>query len=216
MSLNQLPYFDSYKNSFDECDRKLQQLALDFKGILKDLQIKPDILHHWNKLIVDWANNPEMPLYVRKSGVKYFKGSVLTHSTGRKIIPTDNGPAHWAFSMAFNGLTPLISEILNQHILKDRINVTMVKVSKDVPGVVYRCSDHFIDQPNRKGWKIAHIKPVGLKTNKKMEEINIDDLKDHFIRFMNPANMFLIPIRYSGLAEVEACLKAWKSQDPIQ
>src|SRR5579863_6499390 len=58
----------------------------------------PQVSQHWDSLIAAWAEDGSLPLYVRKAGES--RGSVMVHRSGRRLIPTDNSPAQWAFARA--------------------------------------------------------------------------------------------------------------------
>lgn len=58
------------------------------------------------------------------------------------------------------------------------------------------------------GWYVGHFDSIGLRDRKKIQEIELEKLKTHFIRFMDPGNMLLVPNEYAGLAELpEFCHK---------
>lgn len=196
---------------FSEFIPLIHQLAKQFSDFSTEFSIKPDVLKYWaNDLLPKWIEDSTMPLYVRKSGVKYLKGSEIIHDSGRTIIPVDNGPAHWAISMAFNENMPTPEEIRTDWINQDRINIAMIISKEHASKVKYKCDGHIVDNPNEKGWKVAHIEAIGLNSKTALEHKNLDELKSHFYKFMNPANMFLIPKAFSGLAEIEEFLKSYK------
>ncbi len=64
---------------------------------------------------------------------------------------------------------------------------------------------------NLKGWKLAHIEPIGLKKRQPLNERDIEDLKQHFIKFLDPSNMFLIPKNWSGIAEAEEIVEVFRA-----
>ncbi|HZW56267.1 MAG TPA: hypothetical protein VFF30_08270 [Nitrososphaerales archaeon] len=71
-------------------------------------------------------------------------------------------------------------------------------------GLKYRCAIDAMqrEDPNSKGWYVGHFDSIGLRDRKKIEEIELEKLKTHFIRFMDPGNMLLVPKEYAGLAEL--------------
>ncbi len=199
-------------NSFSdhtEFTALFQQLAKQFREATDDLKIKSNVLKYWSDdLLLKWINDPTMPLYIRKSSATYLKGKEIKHKSGRILIPVDNGPAHWALSMAFNENMPTLESVRAEWINQDRINIGMI-ISKDhASKVKYKCADHIVDNPNEKGWKVAHIEAIGINSRTPLESVDLKILTDHFFKFLNPANMFLIPKKYSGLAEIEEFLKS--------
>ena len=55
---------------------------------------------------------------------------------------------------------------------------------------------------NLQGWKLAHVVGIGIKQRKKLEEIPLSTLTLHFQKFLDPGNMFVVPLGMTGLAEV--------------
>lgn len=204
--MNKIPHFTSFKN-FNEIDALLTRIAEEYVKQSKELSIASDVQISWNALLQNWIADSTMPLFIRKTRAEYPKGSEIIHNTGRILIPTDNGPAHWAFSMAFNGYAPSLLQVMNEWIIPDRINIAMILSKSQTEKIKYRCTKHYVDAPNEKGWKIAHIKRIGINSKTKLEHENIDILKSHFLNFMDPGNMFLIPKKYSGIAESEIFLE---------
>ena len=147
-------------------------------------------VEHWDALIRAWADDSTLPLYIRKSEARAGRGSVVIHGESkREIIITDNGPAHFTLSMALNNNLISLAQIRTL-IESDAIPVAFA-LSGEEKDSKYRFSRHEVDQPNKKGWKVAHIDEIGLKTRKSVSQIPLEVLKAHFIKFLSPANMFL-------------------------
>ena len=110
---------------------------------------------------------------------------------GRALVPSDNTPAVWVISMCCNENKPSFSQ-LKQIINSYNIPVAF-SLSKKSDSKYYHKKKHKIDDPNKRGWKISHIDPIGLGRSKKiiLEDIDIKKLEDHFEKFLNPRNMFL-------------------------
>jgi hypothetical protein len=190
-------------------------LSEDLENLVKQLskiwfqsEIRPrlpiEVSQKWDIVISQWAESEDMPLLIRKR--KDNAGSELPHSSGRKIVPVDNSPAQWVFAMAHNGMDinlGIIKEILK----KDGIPMSFAPANKEIVKAKYKCVLGTTTELNKKGWKLSHINPVGLKTRKQLIEIPIDKLKDHFIKLMSPSNMFLVPKKWSGLAEFPEMLE---------
>lgn len=60
------------------------------------------------------------------------------------------------------------------------------------------------------GWKLCHIDSVGFNTNKKINELDINDIKEHFKKFMDPNNMFLLPKEIGDLGEIKEFIEEQK------
>ncbi|MGE4110759.1 MAG: hypothetical protein AB7E73_08670, partial [Burkholderiales bacterium] len=84
---------------------------------------KPEILNHWATLVRSWASDPELPLLVRKH--RNNRGSQIIHLSGRILIPSDNSAAHWAFTLASEGIRPTLDQI-RSWFEQDKIPVVMI------------------------------------------------------------------------------------------
>lgn len=52
-------------------------------------------------------------------------------------------------------------------------------------------------------WKLCHIEPVGFNSNKAIEELSINEIKEHFKKYASPANMFVLPKEIGDLGEIQ-------------
>lgn len=162
-------------------------------------------LSHWAKLVEAWATAGDMPLFVRKHANN--RGSVVAHPSGRSLVPTDNSPAHWAYVLASSGECPTLDDIRSM-LASDSIPVVMIQKGVEKPLARYHCFLRKEFNVNEFGWKLAHVKPVGLNNRTALADLPIERLQDHFRLFMSPANMFVVPSAWSGLAEVESVINA--------
>ena len=162
-------------------------------------------LNHWTKLIDAWAAAPDLPLFIRKHSNN--RGALVSHKSGRSLVPTDNSPAHWAYVLALSGECPSLDDIRSM-LASDSIPVVMIQKGVEKPHARFHCPlrKHF--NVNEFGWKLAHIKPVGLNNRTSLADLPIERLLEHFCTFLSPANMFVIPSAWSGLAEVESVINA--------
>ena len=159
----------------------------------------PHVRQHWDSLIAAWAADHSLPLYVRK--MDNNRGSVVSHASGRSLVPTDNSPAQWAFALAVLGQTPSLEEIRGA-VEEDRIPVAMILKAGERAAARYKCTLSKVVNPNDAGWKVAHIDGVGLSRRVPITEVGESTLEEHFRKLMKPGNMFVIPLRYAGLAEL--------------
>ena len=162
-------------------------------------------LSHWAKLIDAWAAAGDLPLFVRKHANN--RGSVVAHPSGRSLVPTDNSPAHWAYVLASSGQCPTLDDIRSM-LARDSIPVVMIQKGVEKPLARYHCFLRKEFNVNEFGWKLAHVKPVGLNNRASLADLPIERLQNHFRTFMSPANMFVVPSAWSGLAEVESVINA--------
>lgn len=159
----------------------------------------------WTQLIETWLNDKSLPLVVRKQSNN--RGTSIQHSTGRELIPTDNSPAHWAFSLALKQQCLTHAE-LQQLWTNDKIPIAMIQTGVEKPIAKYRCTLGREQDVNTYGWKLAHVRAIGLKTRTPLQALPILTIEEHFRKFMLPSNMFVIPLAWSGLGEIQSVIQA--------
>ena len=187
-------------NEFPETLRKPIQIFAE-KWATSSLRPRPstDTVRQWQNLLSSWINTPSLPILIRRSRQR---GSIFKHSTGRALVPVDNSPASWVYLAALNGQVPSINEI--PHLLRDGVlPIAMILKSDECASAEYSGTLSSIANLNKLGWKLCHIKPVGLRTRIPIEELPIERLLDHFRLLLDPANMFLMPKNWGGLGEIE-------------
>jgi len=173
-------------------------------------RVPADMIHTWDGLLEAWVNEPSLPLFVRKA--RDNRGHALIHTeSGRVIVPTDNSPAHWSMALALCGTCPELDE-LHALVAADRIPVAMVIKAAEKIQARYKCTRQSTAGPNQKGWKVAHVADVGLGYTDAITEIALNELKAHFIRFLSPRNMFLVPKEYAGVAETPEFIAAFRER----
>lgn len=170
----------------------------------------PDIVKRWSCLLNEWIAHEEIPLLVRKvSGQENMRGSKVLHESGRILVPCDNSPAQWVYATALRGKCPSLIDI-PEHLDDGTIPLAMIQKSIEknnahYPGVLKNESNL-----NKPGWKLAHIENVGLRSRMQSSKLPIEKLVEHFRLFMSPANMFLIPLKWAGMAEVESFVESMR------
>lgn len=204
---HQIPQYDEVIPEDDDFSYHLTMLAQNLKSKIAKVDLEQFAVAHWENLIKEWSTNPAMPLYIRKTNGRFPRGSEIIHKSGRVLIPCDNGPAHWSFSMCFNKNLLTLGEV-QSFIQSDKIPIAMILKSYERSSK-YRFTRHEIDMPNFKGWKIAHKKKIGLQSRKPINEMDMEILIEHFVQFTNPANMFLFPLKYAGLAEIDEIIQVF-------
>jgi hypothetical protein len=129
------------------------------------------------------------------------------HKLGRELIISDNSPAQWAFSQAYTGKMPDLSEI-RQMLANDVIPFSYVTKAAEKTQMKYRCTLAGCDNVNKSGWKLCHIEAVGLSTRVPPADVPLEKLLEHFRMLMSPSNHFLVPLRWAGLGEVPEFIQA--------
>lgn len=164
-------------------------------------KIADDVLLAWDNLVVEWVNDISMPLIVRSS--KGAPGSEITHHTRRVLIPSDNSPAQWAFTLAERGEKPSLVQV-RQALQSDSIPFAMAIKAVNKPVTKHFCNlDKLGDNPNKRGWKVGHIVPVGMNLRGDLCDHPIRNLQIHFLNLMSPRNMYVVPKSWAGLSEIE-------------
>lgn len=173
-------------------------------------RIAPEIARKWDSGIRQWANS-DLPLVIRKSGG--IRGSSIMHTSGRELIVADNSPAQWAFTQAYANRAPGLQDFRDM-LAADLIPFTFATRSAEKAQMKYR---RLLgkDNINRFGWKLCHIKSVGLSTKVPLPQIPIDDLRKHFVLLMSVSNQFVVPLEWSGLGEVAEFISEVVSHDAV-
>lgn len=186
----------------DELPKNISSLVHELGTIWAKSAICPrineNVKNAWLQLLLDWVEDKDLPLLIRKSSL--VRGSELTHnSTNRKIIPTDNVPAQWVCNLALHGIIPTLSQIKNDFAI-DAIPVSFAHKANETALRKYHTTlgQYSI---NKNGWKLCHIKSVGLASRADLKDIEISKLEQAFIDLLNPSNYFLLPISWGGLGE---------------
>lgn len=190
----------------DDLRKHVLDLACAWINHPSRLRVSKETIEHWDHLIETWIAADDLPLFVRKSDGN--RGSLLTHHTGRPLVPTDNSPAHWVYALALGDVRPTLDSI--RCMLKaDQIPIAMILDAKkgEKAAAKFKCTKQPVNL-NTFGWKICHVDKVGLNVKTALEAIPLDILKQHFRRTMTPHNMFLVPKVWSGLGEMPEMIEA--------
>lgn len=163
-------------------------------------QVAHEVVKGWDELLAQWQEDTTLPLLVRKAS-SAVRGSELTHSTGRPIVPTDNSPAQWSCSLALQGIVPTVEDIRSAF-ANDNLPVSFAHKKHEKDKRRYHCTlgKHGV---NKAGWKLCHVEPVGLSYRSALTTAAISDLKSAFQRLLSPSNYFLLPLAWGGLGEVK-------------
>jgi hypothetical protein len=163
------------------------------------------VIQHWDTLIEEWSEAQDLPLFVRKQNANI--GDLLQHkASGRALAPCDNSPAHWSIITAFNRGTAFTINDVRQEIKKHGVPVCMVMTPAEVAESVMKGVGAKQNNASKLGWKVDHIDSVGLNQRRKIEDIDLFDLKNHFCRLMKPSNIVLVPSALKGLGDLPAFL----------
>ncbi|MCB1560003.1 MAG: hypothetical protein KDI75_02705 [Xanthomonadales bacterium] len=157
-----------------------------------------DVAEYWDELLGEWAMSERLPLLIRKH--RGNRGQRLMHESGRSIVPCDNSAAHWSFTLAMQGVKPTLRDI-GRWLRNDQIPVMMIrKVAEKTSS--FQCQLSTRHSLSDRGWKLAHIQPIGLRTRTTLEGQRLERLQRHFRDFLAPSNAFLVPKAWSGIGEL--------------
>lgn len=161
-------------------------------------RILPAVAKHWDGLIDEWAES-DLPLVIRKGGG--IRGGEIRHPEGRNVILADNSPAQWAFTKAFERMLYTLNDITN--LIRRDIPFAFATKTSEKDHMTYKRTLAASDNLNKRGWKLCHVSEVGLRTNKPISQIPIEMLKDKFRLLLKPSNLFLVPLKWAGLGELD-------------
>lgn len=187
---------------------ELSELINKFASIWAACTDRPkptkETCNRWEKLLDDWVNSNDLPLFARKSSRN--RGSEILHSTGRVIVPTDNSPAQWAYTLACQNEDPWPT--IEKMFAKDspdaqKIPVAKILSTEERTNLKYGTTLSKKFDVNQQGWKLGHIDRIGLRNQGELRSMNIERLKAHHKALLLPSNMFLIPKQWAGLAEID-------------
>lgn len=188
----------------EEIRMKIKEIGTLWHNSPNNPQIDVEVLENWNNLIEEWIADKDIPLIIRKETNK--RGQSFVHPCGREIIVSDNTVAIWVYSNVLKRTVFTLSqikELLNQKELPMVFMATKeikanAKYTK--PLGCYALSD----------WKLCHIQPVGFNTNTSIEDLEISDIEDHFRKYVNPNNMFVLPKEIGYLGEIDVFIEEQK------
>lgn len=188
----------------EEIRMKIKEIGTLWRNSTNNPKIDVEVLDKWNNLIEEWITDKDMPLIIRKETNK--RGQSFVHPCGREIIVSDNTVAIWVYNNVLKGTVFTISkikELLSQNELPMVFMATKeikanAKYSKPLGS--YALSN----------WKLCHIKPVGFNTNVSIENLEISDIEDHFRKYVNPNNMFVLPKEIGYLGEIDVFIEEQK------
>ena len=159
--------------------------------------IDNDVLQIWEHVIDEWIADNNMPLIIRKDTNK--RGQSFIHPSGREIIVSDNTFAIWVYYCVMNGKTYTLSQ-LKEMLSCNEIPMVFMQTKEILKKGKYTRPLGAYSLPE---WKLCHIESVGFNSNKSIEELNINDIQEHFRKYANPDNMFVLPKEIGDLGEIQ-------------
>ena len=145
-----------------------------------------------------------MPLIIRKETSK--RGQAFNHPCGREIIVSDNTVAIWVLSNVLKGKVFTLSDI--KELLQYNELPMVFMATKEIKAKAKYTKS--LGSYALSNWKVCHIQPVGFNTNTSIEDLEISDIEDHFRKYVNPNNMFLLPKEIGYLGEIDVFIEEQK------
>lgn len=180
----------------DEIREKIREIGTLWRESKHNPNISESVLGSWKEVLWEWVHDNTMPLIVRKN--TSMKGQSIIHSSGREIIISDNTFAIWVYGRVMNGEVYTLVE-LKDMLLQNEIPMVFMQTKDVQEKAKYTKPLGAFSLPE---WKLCHIEPIGFNTNKNIKELDIDDIKEHFMKYANPNNMFVLPKEIGDLGEI--------------
>lgn len=176
---------------------RIKDIAILWKESEFNPIINTEILDSWDRVIDEWIADNDMPLIIRKDAK--YKGQLFTHPSGRKIIVSDNTFAIWVYGRVMDNKTYTLNQ-LKTMLLNNEIPMVYMQTKEIKKKGQYTKPLGAFSLPD---WKVCHIEQVGFNTSKTIEELSIDEIKEHFKRFADPYNIFVLPKEIGDLGEIQ-------------
>ena len=188
----------------EEIRMKIKEIGTLWHNSPNNPQIEVDVLENWNNLIEEWIADKDMPLIIRKETNK--RGQSFMHPCGREIIVSDNTVAIWVYSNVLKGTVFTLSQI--KELLSQKELPMVFMATKEIKANAKYTKP--LGSYALSNWKLCHIHPVGFNTNTNIEDFKIYDIEDHFRKYVNPNNMFVLPKEIGYLGEIDVFIEEQK------
>ena len=181
----------------NEIREKIREIGYLWRMSEHNPHINNDVLMTWELIIEKWIADKSMPLIIRKD--RDMRGQSFIHPSGREIIVSDNTFAIWVYYCVMNGKTYTLSQ-LKEMLSCNEIPMVFMHSKKISKSAKYTRPLGAYSLPE---WKLCHIEPVGFNSSKSIEELNIIVIQEHFRKYANPRNMFVLPKEIGDLGEIQ-------------
>ena len=188
----------------DDIRQKIKEIGILWRNSPHNPLIDSEVVKKWENLIEEWVADETMPLIIRKETSK--RGQVFNHPCGREIIVSDNSVAIWVFSNVLKGKVFTLSDI--KELLQNNELPMVFMATKEIKEKAKYTKP--LGSYALLNWKVCHIQPVGFNTNVSIKDLEISDIEDHFRKYVNPNNMFLLPKEIGCLGEIDVFIKEQK------
>lgn len=188
----------------DDIREKIKEIGRLWRNSPNNPQIDIEVLKKWDNLIEEWIADKDMPLIIRKETSK--RGQSFVHSSGREIIVSDNTVALWVYGNVLKGTVFTLSQI--KELLRQNELPMVYIATKEIKANAKYTKP--LSSNALANWKLCHIQGVGFNTNKSIENLEISDIENHFRKYANPNNMFILPKEIGYLGEIDVFIDEQK------
>ena len=188
----------------DDIRQKIKEIGILWRNSPHNPLIDSEVVKKWENLIEEWVADETMPLIIRKETSK--RGQAFNHPCGRKVIVSDNTVAIWVFSNVLKGKVFTLSDI--KELLQNNELPMVFMATKEIKAKAKYTKP--LGSYALSNWKVCHIQPVGFNTNVSIKDLEISDIEDHFRKYVNPNNMFLLPKEICYLGEIDVFIEEQK------
>lgn len=175
------------------CLQEVFKVLIENKKILIPCET---IIKSWERVLIEWIKDDTMPLFVRKGAET--RGTILENFLQRKIMTTDNTPAHWVFKNIVFEEKKFTKNDIKNLLQNNNFPIAFIKKKEEQNTLIGKMVADNDTRLNNKGWKLAHIEGIAMKRGK---NVTLTNYKEHHKRFLSLTNIYLIDKQYSGLAE---------------
>lgn len=188
----------------DDIRQKIKEIGVLWRNSPHNPSIDNEVLRKWDNLIEEWVEDKTMPLIIRKETSK--RGQAFTHPCGREIIISDNTVAIWVFSNVLKGNIFTLNDI-KELLHNNELPMVFIATNEIKEKGKYTKP---LGRHSLLNWKLCHIQPVGFNTNTSIEDLDIYEIKEHFRKYVNPNNMFVLPKEIGYLGEIDVFIEEQK------
>lgn len=189
----------------NEIRNKIREIGRIWYNSPTKIKISENSINHWYNIINEWTNDETLPLVVRKETKR--RGEATIHPSGREIIFSDNSFATWVICNVIRNKLYSLEEIKTM-LLSDEIPFMFISTKSTKENAKYKKA---LGNNETIGWTLCHKEAIGFNKKDKIEEINIETIKQHFFKYANPRNMFLLPREIGFLGELKEFIEEQKN-----
>jgi hypothetical protein len=188
----------------NEIRAKIREIGKIWYNSPNKIRLSENSINYWYNIIKEWKNDKTLPLVVRKEINR--RGEAINHPSGREIIFSDNSFATWIICNVINNKLYSLDEIKNK-LLNDEIPFMFISTKSLKEKAKYKKN---LGDNETIGWTLCHKEAIGFNKKERIEDMDIEIIKQHFFKYANPRNMFLLPREIGFLGELKEFIEEQK------